>query len=257
MAPSLKNKSSTKRKRPVSIADVLDAQERTSAKARATKRKPSTNLAMRTESIKLLTNAAFRSIVSHGYHATTLSDVAKAAGLTKGAIFFYFSSKEKMILHLLDVAEASTVDPLIVQMEESSATAPEKIAEFFRHSSQHGIDRPQELLCLIKISVEFRNRGDAIDQRITQIYDRLYRCLEKILEDGLVRGELAEATPVRELASMIIATHDGMMLEWYRHKPQIDGSKLVRTVMNIFTRGTATGEASRRTRAVDKLKSRL
>lgn len=256
MAPSLKNRSATKRSRPVSFADVVDAQERKSAKTRSAERKPSTNLALRTESIRLLTNAAFRSIVSHGYHATTLSDVAKAAGLTKGAIFFYFTSKEKMVLHLLDVAEANTVDPLIARIQESSATAPEKIADFFRYSSQHGIDRPQELLCLIKISVEFRNRGDVIDRRVTQVYDRLYRCLEKLLEDGVLRGELAESTPVRELASMIIATHDGMMLEWYRHKPQIDGSKLVRTVMNIFTRGTTIARTLGRPDPADKLKPR-
>jgi AcrR family transcriptional regulator len=245
----LKKQSVTKRRRPIAFADVGDAQE--AVKTRSTKRKPSTNLALRTESIRLLTNAAFRSIVSHGYHATTLNHVAKAAGLTKGAIFFYFSSKEKMLLHLLDVAEVSTVDPLIARVEESSATAPEKIAEFFRYSSQHGIDRPQELLCLIKISVEFRNRRDVIGRRITGIYDRLYLCLEKILEHGLLRGELADSTPVRELASMIIATHDGMMLEWYRHKAQIDGSKLVKTVMNIFTRGM-TALARKRPGPVDR-----
>jgi TetR/AcrR family transcriptional regulator, transcriptional repressor for nem operon len=256
VAPSVKNKSATRRSRPVSFTDVLDAQERKAAKTRSKEPKPSTNLALRTESIRLLTNAAFRWIVSHGYHATTLSDVAKAAGLTKGAIFFYFSSKEKMILHLLDVAEANTVDPLIARIEESSATAPEKIADFFRYSSQHGIDRPQELLCLIKISVEFRNRGDVIDQRITQIYDRMYDCLEKLLDDGVLRGELADSTPVRELASMIIATHDGMMLEWYRHKPQIDGGKLVRTVMKVFTSGTTTEPALRRRDPAHRLKSR-
>jgi hypothetical protein len=71
-----------------------------------------------------------------------------------------------------------------------------------------------------------------------------------------LRGELADSTPVRELASMIIATHDGMMLEWYRHKPQIDGGKLVRTVMKVFTSGTTTEPTLRRRDPALKLKSR-
>ena len=51
-----------------------------------------------------------------------------------------------MVLHLLDVAEGNTVDPLIARIQESSATAPEKIADFFRYSSQHGIDRSRLIL---------------------------------------------------------------------------------------------------------------
>jgi AcrR family transcriptional regulator len=205
--------------------------------ARADVAKPNTNLAMREESIRKLSAAAFRLFVSQGYGATSLNEIAEAAGLTKGAIFFYFSSKENMLLHLLDIVEADIVDTLIRHLDETKGSAPEKIAAFFRHTSQAGIDRPDELLCLIKVSIEFHNRKDAIDRRTTEIYDRIHRVVAAILEQGKAQGEIDPALPVLELASMVIATHDGMMLEWHRRGATIDGRRLVRTVWTTFVRG--------------------
>ena len=51
------------------------------------------------------------------------------------------------------------------------------------------------------------------------------------------RGEIAKTVRIRELASMMIATHDGMMLEWHRRGTKIDGGQLARTVMSTFMRG--------------------
>ena len=208
-----------------------------SAGDRTPRRKPSTNLAMREESIRRLSAAAFRLIVSNGYQATSLNEIAEAAGLTKGALFFYFSSKENMLLRLLDIVEANIVDPTIERLQDLPGSAPDKIAEFFRFTSLHGVDRPQELLTLIMVSVEFRNRGDAVGERVSRIYGRLYQALEDILEAGQRRGEIAKTVRIRELASMVIATHDGMMLEWHRRGTKIDGGHLARTVMSTFMRG--------------------
>ena len=192
---------------------------------------------MREESIRRLSDAAFQLIVSKGYQATSLSEIAEAAGLTKGAFFFYFTTKENMLLRLLDIVETNIVDPTVQRLNDLQGNAPDKVAEFFRFTSLHGVSRPQELLTLILVSVEFRNRDDAIGARVSRIYDRLYECLEAILETGRDRGEIASAIHVRELVSMMIATHDGMMLEWYRRGNMINGGQLARTVMSTFMRG--------------------
>ena len=192
---------------------------------------------MREESIRELSRAAFRLFVGQGYGATSLSEIANAAGLTKGAIFFYFSSKENLMLSLLDIVEANIADTLIARLDQTKGGAAEKIAAFFRHTSQAGVERPDELLCLIKVSIEFHNRGDAIDRRATAIYNRFHGALAAILEDGRARGEIDPTLPVVELASMVIATHDGMMLEWHRRGETIDGRRLVRTVWSTFLHG--------------------
>jgi len=43
-----------------------------------------------------LLDAAFRTFAEHGYRATRLEQVAEAAGVTKGTIYYYFRNKEDL-----------------------------------------------------------------------------------------------------------------------------------------------------------------
>jgi AcrR family transcriptional regulator len=208
------------------------------------KNTPNRKAVMREESLQRLTEAAFRLIVANGYHACTLQEIAEAADMTKGAIYFYFESKENLALHLLDVAEADIVDSLVRHLEAIDAPAPERVAAFFKFTSKQGIDRPFELLCLIKMSIEGRNSTELADKRINLIYARIYRILEEIIDRGKARGELDENLPTREVAAMIVATHDGMMLEWHRRSGEINGRIFVRTVWQTFLHGILGGSSS-------------
>ena len=199
--------------------------------------KPNKKALLREDSIHRLTQAAFALIVDKGYHACSLQEIAEAAGLTKGAIFFYFESKENLLLQLLDLAEKHMVDPLIQHLAETDAPAPDKIASFFRFTSKQGIDRPNELLCLIKMSIENRSATSMADERVVQIYARIYRAIEEIVDEGKERGELAATLPTKEFATLVVATHDGMMLEWHRRGGGIDGRLFVQTVWQTFLNG--------------------
>lgn len=195
---------------------------------------------LREESIQRLSEAAFQVIVNKGYHAATLQEIAELVGMTKGAIFFYFASKEKLLLHLLDIAEANIVDSLLGHLAGIHGDALDKIVGYYHFGSTHGTERPYQLLCLIQTSIEFRHRSDAIGKRIVAIYGRIYRVLEEIIQTGKAKGVLNKKVTTREFASMMIATHDGMMLEWYRRgKDEIDGRVLVQTVRDTLLHGIA------------------
>ncbi|QCM14018.1 TetR/AcrR family transcriptional regulator (plasmid) [Agrobacterium tumefaciens] len=204
---------------------------------RAAKAKINKKALLREESIQRLTRAAFGLIVTKGYHACTLQEIASTAGFTKGAVFFYFESKENILLHLLDIAESHIVDTLIEHVKGLKCPAPEKISAFFKYASKQGIDRPDELLCLIKMSIESRDGTDLADRRVREIYQRIYDLLEEVVEDGKKAGELSSTLPTKEFATLVVATHDGMMLEWHRRGGGIDGRRFVATVWSTFLNG--------------------
>ena len=205
--------------------------------AKAAAAKVNKKAQLREESVNRLTQAAFRLIVTKGYHACSLQEIADAAGLTKGAIFFYFESKENLLLHLLDIAETNIVEPLIANLNEANRSAPQKIASFFRFTSKQGIDRPNELLCLIKMSIESRNSTDLADRRVAELYQRIYQSLEDVIDEGKKKGELAADLPSREFATLVVATYEGMMLEWHRLGGSINGRVFVKTVWQTFMEG--------------------
>lgn len=83
--------------------------------------------AHRTEEI---TTAALRVFTKRGLHQTTLDDVAKEAGVSKGTIYLYFKSKEELF-----IAAAQRVVPTSeeLQLGQTPQTMTEKeIVKLFR-----------------------------------------------------------------------------------------------------------------------------
>ncbi|MBU1222097.1 TetR/AcrR family transcriptional regulator [Myxococcota bacterium] len=51
---------------------------------------------------EMILDAAMKSILEHGYRKTTLEDIAGELGLTKTALYYYFKSKDDLVLALAD-----------------------------------------------------------------------------------------------------------------------------------------------------------
>lgn len=50
-----------------------------------------------------LLSAAARVLREHGYRATTMRDIAEAAGIKAGSIYYHFSSKDEIVVEVLDI----------------------------------------------------------------------------------------------------------------------------------------------------------
>lgn len=57
-------------------------------------------------------NAALRVFAERGYAATRLDDIAAAAGVTKGTIYYYFRDKDALLLRLAEACDRSTFEHL-------------------------------------------------------------------------------------------------------------------------------------------------
>lgn len=207
------------------------------------RRKSTTNAALREDSIQRIEEAAFRLFVTKGYAATTLQQIADEVGMTKGAIFFYFQSKENLLLHLLTIAERSIVHTFVDQVADPSLSSVDRLVAFFHHGARQGLERPYHLLCLIQTSIEFTGVDTEIGRRVTDTYSRIYELLSRIVADGQHRGELSSEINAIEFVSMVVAMHDGMMLEWHRRGGTIDGRRLVQAVRTMVLNGVKAQDA--------------
>jgi len=78
--------------------------------------RPATKREQRAASIDALLTKALTLFITQGYHATTVEEIAQSAGLTKGAVYFYFKSKANVLKTLLDRTEELTVEPTLAAM---------------------------------------------------------------------------------------------------------------------------------------------
>ncbi len=66
-----------------------------------TPRTPSQFREIREEKKSLLMDVALRLFASEGYHNTTISKIARQAGISKGLIYNYFESKEELLSEII------------------------------------------------------------------------------------------------------------------------------------------------------------
>ena len=197
-------------------------------------------------SVEKLLAVALRLFVSQGYRSTTLDQIADAAHLSKGAVYFYFGSKESVLMELLERVRTVVVDDAIRAAGQAGASAVERIVAFLHNQAKLGVSRRDDVFLLILMSLEFSHRRDRITRCIAGIYRRLHKYVEVLIRSGQKSGEFRSDVPVRELAAIVMANHDGAFLEWYRRAPSLNGPSLVRALRSVVLHGVARPRAARR-----------
>jgi AcrR family transcriptional regulator len=181
----------------------------------------------RQETYDKIVSAALDLFVSRGYEGTTVDAIAEAAGVTKGAIYFHFATKDDVLLALLDLVESNFVDPMDRRVRRAGPSAREKFVAFAHQQSELGIGRTKLAILAIKTSSDYAEGDARFAPRIRQIYRRLYDIVEDIVELGKARQEFRTDVSTRQLASFVIATHDGTFLEWQRRGLELKPPEII------------------------------
>ena len=201
----------------------------------------------RQETYDKILSAALDLFVSRGFEGTTVDAIAEAAGVTKGAIYFHFATKDDVLLTLLDQVESNFVDPMDRRVRRAGPSARDKFVAFAHQQSELGIGRTKLAILAIKTSSDYADGNVRFAPRIRQIYRRLYDIVEDTVEFGKARGEFRTDVSTRQLASFVIATHDGTFLEWQRRGLELKPPEIIyafRTmVLDALERPTAAKPA--------------
>jgi len=120
-------------------------------------------------------------------------------------------------------------------MRDDKLSATGQLTVFLNRWIKLGVDSDPKLLLLPLIcSIEAHGDNDAIESRIVERYDRLYKELERVIALGQELGEFDNTRPVRELAAILVSITEGLLLEWYRRGEQLDGKTLARLSGNLI-----------------------
>ncbi|MBI3173806.1 MAG: TetR/AcrR family transcriptional regulator [Chloroflexi bacterium] len=155
-----------------------------------------------------LINSAIKLFSIQGFNTASVDDICKDAGVSKGAFYHHFESKQALFLALLDVW-LNNIDSAIEASREKSA--PEtfmQITEAFPYIfATAGDHLPMFLEFWLKAS-----RDDEIWQASIAPYRRYHKYFTSLIKKGVDEGSFIEMDP--ELASrMIISMAMGLLLQ--------------------------------------------
>lgn len=162
----------------------------------------------RHERRQVLIDAAWQCAAGKRFHDLTIDDVCAAAGVSKGAFYGYFSSKQDLLLALLDESSAA-LDRVMDDLAAAPLSSMERVRHFTQAMLNLGDDpgRSQvraDLWAGILTEEAVRSRFSAGIQR------RRVR-LRGWIEDGIAAGDLVDV-PANAFASILLALGDGLLL---------------------------------------------
>ena len=148
--------------------------------------------------------AALRCFGEKGFHASRVDDIARHSGLSKGAIYWQFESKEEIFLALFDAYEQAIFSEWETVDESDAAAALER-------EGRIALERMIESRPLVDTWVEFMRYAPARD-RLAAVYVRSRARLADTIRRGVERGQLRACDPVR-VASALTALVEGLLLQ--------------------------------------------
>ncbi len=160
-----------------------------------------------TERRSQILRAAKTLFVQRGFRPTRVEDVAKLAGLSKGAVYFYFRSKRELFDALIDEEHAVTISFLEAAAEDDRPAAI-KMVELARRYMDHfsELESPPRFFLLMS---EMAIRDEEVRQRVIAIHDRFVDELAQLIEQGTREGTFDDVDPVAA-AVMLKAFIDGV-----------------------------------------------
>jgi AcrR family transcriptional regulator len=195
------------------------------------------NSERRRNSTRLVLDAALSLFVTQGYDETSMDDIASAAGLTKGAVYFYFKDKLSLLGALLERTEAELFDPIFESGRAARGTAAERLNKITNWFSRVGAERPELPLLHVLVSLRMHQRDNVVANQVAKTYQRLHEEIESIIQDGRASGEFSTNTPATTQAAVYVALIDGLLLEWHRWGDTIDGRDLAASARELILHG--------------------
>ncbi len=152
-----------------------------------------------------LIGAARRCAVGKGFADLTVEDVCGEAGVSKGAFYIYFDSKQELLLALLDEGAASIDEA----MRSGAASGIEALRVFVRAMVHRGEDP-----ATVQIAADLWAAvltDDGLRARFSERVSDRRNLLRASIEEAIAAGELVD-TPANALASILLALGDGLTL---------------------------------------------
>lgn len=130
--------------------------------------------------------AARRAFAARGYHGTLMDDVAREAGLSKGALYVHFSSKEDLFLALLDEAAATLLERLTEAIARTHGGRAKVAAAL--EAALVAFEDNEDLTRLFL--VESAGAGPRVDDRRWQLRTALTGLVRAHLDQAVADGDL-------------------------------------------------------------------
>ena len=178
--------------------------------------------------------AATKVFTKHGFSNARMDDIVAESGLSKGALYWYFDSKDAIIVSILDqIFDYETAHVHEILEIEDSAQAK---LEVFVDTTIRDIEKIKPLMPILFDFWSLSVRKKTINQAIKRYYQNFLDLIEPIIEQGIEQGEF-RAVEVKGTAVALGAIYEGTILFYLYFSDTIDIEKQFKSNLDLVLEG--------------------
>lgn len=152
------------------------------------------------ETVQLILDTAFRLFIEKGYERTSIQDIIDhLGGLSKGAIYHHFKSKEDILVAVTDRMTAESNQMLAVIRDRSDLNGKEKLKTIFKESIRRPVQND-----IFTVAPDFHNNPKLL---FSLLHDTMENAAPNyilpIIEQGISDGSIQTEYP-EQLAELIL-----------------------------------------------------
>jgi len=184
-----------------------------------------------------IVETAIRTIAARGYSQSSLAEIAREAGISKGVISYHFEGKVELLEAILSRLLEEPAE-FIKQRVDASDHAVDKLRAYVRANFEFMQTHRENYVALVDLW-ESRGSHESGNRFSAEAYAPSRAYLSRILEAGREAGEF-RARPAATLASVIQAAIDGVMLQWVFDEHTIDLDACRDEILEMISRHVAS-----------------
>ena len=181
-----------------------------------------------------------------GVSGTSLHEIAKAAGVTRGAIYWHFEDKADLFNAMMERATMPLEEGGGVCGFENSELSLAQMRDGFVAVLRQVVADPQmkRVFGIATHKVEYIGEMDAVRERHLSVRNGCLAGVERTLKQAMKRGELSRRVPARAAAVGLHALLDGLLQNWMLDPTGFNLVKVGTQVLNTYFAGLAAEVAT-------------
>ena len=190
---------------------------------------PKTSAAAKDARRTQILNAAVRCFARRGYYATTIEDLVVETGLSRGAIYLYYPSKEALYLAISERWRCG-MEEAVRERLKPGLTPAAILRVLIEVTSAH----VQAEADACRVLIEGWNLGHhipALGERARQQQVHSLENLGRLLRAGVAMREFRADLDIETQARILVATLHGLMVQWHRQPGSVDWSSAAEEII--------------------------
>jgi len=184
-------------------------------------------------------NAATQLFGRRGYHGTTIEDVTSASGISRGALYWHFKGKSDLLGAVVERLKKEYLDLFIRETMAAGPSPMDRIWWIFKFNARFAVNHTDLVHCLRNLSLELSPSEDKNVKAFFDILDQQRNFIVSLIKDAQAEGNIRTDLNAEVLAAIILAIHDGILLQWTAFKNLFDSRELVWAFRQVMLAGMA------------------